>query len=97
MRIGINALFWGPNQMGGTQTYLTKLVEALVRTFPRDEFVVFLNADGREAFPVRSENLSIIGAMVVVTPDIPPNTIAAGSSARPIKTYDPKTGRWEKA
>jgi glycosyltransferase involved in cell wall biosynthesis len=64
MRIGINALFWGPNQMGGTQTYLTKLVEALVRAFPRDEFVVFLNADGREAFPVRSENLSIVGCPV---------------------------------
>lgn len=40
---------------------------------------------------------AIIGAMSVVTQDIPPNTIAVGSPARPIKTYDPKTGQWEKA
>jgi acetyltransferase-like isoleucine patch superfamily enzyme len=40
---------------------------------------------------------AIIGAMSVVTCDIPPDTIAVGSPARPIKTYDPSTNRWEKA
>jgi hypothetical protein len=30
VRIGINSLYWIPNAMGGTQTYLLRLVEGLL-------------------------------------------------------------------
>jgi lipopolysaccharide O-acetyltransferase len=39
---------------------------------------------------------SIIGAQSVVTRDIPPNTIAAGSPARPLKKFCHTTRRWVK-
>lgn len=39
---------------------------------------------------------SIIGALSVVTKDIPPNSIAVGSPARVVKQFDFKTNRWVK-
>ena len=39
---------------------------------------------------------SIIGAMSVVTKDIPPYTIAVGSPAKLIKRYNFKTKKWDK-
>ncbi|MFC6098061.1 acetyltransferase [Flavobacterium qiangtangense] len=39
---------------------------------------------------------SIIGAMSVVTKDIPPYSIAVGSPAKVIKTYDFNTHKWVK-
>jgi len=47
-RIGLNALYWRPDAMGGTQTYLLRLVEALRRVAPQHEYVLFLNAEGAE-------------------------------------------------
>jgi lipopolysaccharide O-acetyltransferase len=38
---------------------------------------------------------SIIGAMSVVTRDIPPNCIAVGAPAKVVKKYDFETARWE--
>jgi lipopolysaccharide O-acetyltransferase len=38
---------------------------------------------------------SIVGAMSVVTRDIPPNCIAVGAPAKVIKRYSFETGRWE--
>jgi acetyltransferase-like isoleucine patch superfamily enzyme len=37
---------------------------------------------------------SIIGALSVVTKDIPPNSIAVGSPARVVKQFDFETNRW---
>lgn len=39
---------------------------------------------------------SIIGANSVVTRDIPPNVIAVGSPAKPIKKYNFKNEKWER-
>jgi lipopolysaccharide O-acetyltransferase len=38
---------------------------------------------------------SVIGSMSVVTKDIPPGCVAAGSPARVLRRYDPRSGRWE--
>lgn len=38
----------------------------------------------------------ILGANAVVTGTMPPNTIAAGSPARPIRRWDPATARWHR-
>ncbi|MEJ7645953.1 MAG: hypothetical protein WKF87_15265 [Chryseolinea sp.] len=40
---------------------------------------------------------SIIGTMSVVTKDIPPNSIAAGTPAKVIKRFNFESGKWEKA
>ena len=37
---------------------------------------------------------AVIGAMSLVTRDVPPNTIAAGNPARVIKRFDDATRRW---
>lgn len=39
---------------------------------------------------------AIIGAHSVVTKDIPPNTIAVGNPAKPIKEFDLKKNKWVK-
>jgi glycosyltransferase involved in cell wall biosynthesis len=59
MRIGINALFWIPDAMGGTQTYFRNLVNSLGRIDPDDEFVVFLNREGARAFSNASARLRV--------------------------------------
>ncbi len=39
---------------------------------------------------------SVVGALSVVTKDVPPGTIAVGSPAKVIKRYDEALGKWEK-
>jgi glycosyltransferase involved in cell wall biosynthesis len=63
LRIGINALYWLPDRMGGTQTYFLKLVDALAQIEPQVTFIVFLNAEGAKRFIAPAPNVS-----VVVTP-----------------------------
>ena len=46
LRIGLNAMYWIPDGMGGSQTYFLRLLEALLRVAPQHEYVVFVNADG---------------------------------------------------
>jgi acetyltransferase-like isoleucine patch superfamily enzyme len=46
---------------------------------------------------VRVGKRAVIGANSVVTRDVPPFTIAAGSPARVIKTYSHELGRWIQA
>jgi len=59
MRIGINALYWIPNTMGGTQIFFLNLTKNLVKIDPNSEFVVFLNADATHHFNLRAPNLSV--------------------------------------
>jgi glycosyltransferase involved in cell wall biosynthesis len=55
LRIGLNAMFWIPDAMGGTQTYFLRLLEALVRVAPHHEYVVFVNAEAAGHVPARSQ------------------------------------------
>jgi len=64
MRIGINALYWIPNAMGGTQTYFLNLVKALLSVCPEIEFYVFMNADGANQFPFTSPRLKIVRCFI---------------------------------
>ena len=59
LRIGLNAMYWIPDGMGGTQTYFLRLLEALLRADRDDEYVVFVNADGADRLPVRSARLRV--------------------------------------
>jgi glycosyltransferase involved in cell wall biosynthesis len=47
--VGLNALFLGPGQSGGPETYLRGLVPALAREFPETRFVVVTTRAGAEA------------------------------------------------
>ena len=60
MRIGLNALFWRPDGMGGTQTYLLELLSALLAQNPDDEIVVFLSVEAADRFPVKSSRVTVI-------------------------------------
>lgn len=46
MRIGVNTLFLLPRKVGGSETYLRKLLQALTEGWPGDTFVLFTNAEG---------------------------------------------------
>lgn len=58
LRIGLNALFWRPDGMGGTQTYLLELLGALLTGDSADEFVVFLGTEAAEQFPIKSSRIT---------------------------------------
>lgn len=64
MRIGINALYWIPNAMGGTQTYFLNLIKALLAVCPEHDFYVFLNANGADQFPFVSPRLKIVRCFI---------------------------------
>lgn len=50
MRLGVNLLFLIPGEVGGTETYARRLLEALVETFPQDEYVLFCNRENAGTF-----------------------------------------------
>jgi glycosyltransferase involved in cell wall biosynthesis len=62
MRIGLNALYWRPDGMGGTQTYLFELLNALLKANDEDEFVVFVPAAGANRLPVQSQRVTVVPA-----------------------------------
>lgn len=47
MKIGINALFLIPGQVGGAETYLRRTLAAMARNHPEHELVVFCNRENR--------------------------------------------------
>lgn len=59
LRIGLNAMYWIPDGMGGSQTYFLRLLEALLRVAPQHEYVVFVNADGGDRLPLRSGRVRV--------------------------------------
>ncbi len=48
MKIGVNALFMIPGEVGGSETYLRKTLQAAAKNFPQHEFVVFTNVENRQ-------------------------------------------------
>jgi glycosyltransferase involved in cell wall biosynthesis len=54
MRIGINALYLLPGQVGGSETYLRKLIDAMQRLDGDDEFVVYTNRENAGTFSLSS-------------------------------------------
>lgn len=48
MKIGVNALFMIPGEVGGSETYLRKTLQAAAKGHPQHEFVVFTNAENRQ-------------------------------------------------
>lgn len=47
MKIGVNALFMIPGEVGGSETYLRKTLRAAAKTHPQHEFIVFTNIENR--------------------------------------------------
>lgn len=45
MRLGINALYLIPGQVGGTEIYLRSLLDAMTRVAPEHEYRVFINRE----------------------------------------------------
>jgi glycosyltransferase involved in cell wall biosynthesis len=45
MRIGLNLLFLLPNEVGGTETYATSLIEAISNIDHQNEYFLFVNAE----------------------------------------------------
>lgn len=70
MKIGINALFLIPGEVGGTETYLRKILAELPRLAPEHEFVVFANEENRNSLArdlAEFSNVSIIDTRVKAT------------------------------
>ena len=48
MKIGINALFLIPGEVGGSETYFRNTLISAVRLYPQHEFVVFTNRENKQ-------------------------------------------------
>lgn len=57
MKIGVNALFMIPGEVGGSETYLRRTLAAAAKAHPRHEFVVFTNNENRN--PLARELMSM--------------------------------------
>jgi len=57
VRIGINALYLIPGEVGGTEIYLTSLLQALARIDNANEYFVFVNREGMDVPLTGSPNL----------------------------------------
>jgi glycosyltransferase involved in cell wall biosynthesis len=55
LRIGVNTLFYIPNEVGGTETYLRQTLQPMVEMYPNSVFILFTN---RENNPVLQADLS---------------------------------------
>ena len=49
MKIGVNALFMIPGEVGGSETYLRRTLAAAAKAYPQHEFVVFTNNENRNS------------------------------------------------
>ena len=67
MKIGINALFLIPGEVGGTETCLRQTLPRAARAFPDDEFVVFANAENIRVLALdlrHCDNVSLVDMRV---------------------------------
>ncbi|MCB0218462.1 MAG: glycosyltransferase family 4 protein [Chrysiogenetes bacterium] len=60
MRIGINALYLRPGEVGGTERYLRELLPALVAEEPENEWVLYLSGKAKGSFPDRPEQVRVV-------------------------------------
>lgn len=60
MRIGINTLVAVPSEIGGSQTYLRKLIENLAKVDKLNEYFLFVALWNKDLFQVRQKNFQQI-------------------------------------
>ena len=64
MRIGINALYLLPNQVGGSEVYLRNLLSALAKIDRKNEYFIFSNIENNNTFNINEDNFREILCMV---------------------------------
>ena len=57
MKIAINTLSIKPNQMGGTETFLTNLIKNLINLDPNVDFFLIVSKNNQSTFPFNSKNI----------------------------------------
>lgn len=57
MLVGLNALFLIPGKVGGTEMYVRKLVHALAKAAPDDEFLVYIGREAAGTFEALPRNV----------------------------------------
>lgn len=70
MKIGINALFMIPGEVGGSETYLRKILAELPNVAPEHEFIIFANEENRNLLArdlAEFSNVSIVDTKVKAT------------------------------
>lgn len=68
MRIGINTLAVIPSEIGGTQTYLRKLIENLARIDRSNEYFLFVGPWNKDLFEIKQENFQPMMCNIPVKP-----------------------------
>ena len=68
MRIGINTLVAAPGVIGGTQTYLQKLIENLAKIDKENEYFLFVAPWNEDLFGIKQENFRKLICMIPPKP-----------------------------
>ena len=68
MRIGINTLAVIPSEIGGTQTYLRKLIENLARIDRSNEYFLFVAPWNKDLFEIKQENFQPVICNIPLKP-----------------------------
>lgn len=63
MKVGVNALFMIPGEVGGSETYLRRTLVAAAKNFPQHEFIVFTNTENTN---VLARDLMAMGNVILV-------------------------------
>lgn len=64
LRIGVNALYLIPGEVGGTEIYLRSLLDELARMDCRNEYFIFVNAETGDALKAASPRFRIVHCAV---------------------------------
>jgi len=60
VRIGLNALYMIPGEVGGTETYARRLVEHLGAVSPADQFLLFSNIEAADSWRRLPQNVTVV-------------------------------------